>query len=85
MAQSIAPNLIGFDEIPQTIPHFCIESFRRNNKPDALAFKIGDAWHRLSGSDAIERIRTDRVGLSALGVKAGDRSRSSLRTGPNGR
>ncbi len=73
MAQSIAPNLIGFDEIPQTIPHFCIESFRRNNKPDALAFKFGEAWHRLSGSEAIERIRNIAVGLSALGVKAGDK------------
>jgi len=73
MAQSIAPNLIGFDEIPQTIPHFCIESFRLNNKSDALAFKIGEVWHRLSGSEAIERIRNIALGLSALGVKAGDK------------
>ena len=36
----IAENLIGFDKIPQTIPHFCLESFRRNNKRDALAFKL---------------------------------------------
>ncbi len=68
-----ATNLIGFDEIPQTIPHFCIESFRLNNKPDALAFKIGDVWHRMSGSEAIERVRNIALGLSALGVKAGDR------------
>jgi long-chain acyl-CoA synthetase len=73
MAQLLAPNLIGFDQIPQTIPHFCIESFRLNNKPDALAYKIGDVWHRLSGSEAIERIRNIALGLSALGVKAGDK------------
>lgn len=69
----IAENLIGFDKIPQTIPHFCIESFRRNAKPDALSYKIDDAWHRMSGSEVIERIRRIAIGLSQLGVKAGDR------------
>lgn len=68
-----AENLIGFDKIPQTIPHFCIESFRRNDKPDALAYKQDGEWHNLSGSRAIERIRRIARGLSALGVKAGDR------------
>src|SRR5687767_15653204 len=68
-----AENLIGFDSIPQTIPHFCIESFRRNNKPDALAFKAGNVWHKISGLEAIERIRRIALGLSRLGVKAGDR------------
>ena len=69
----IAENLIGFDKIPQTVPHFCIESFRRNNKPDALSFKIDDVWHRLSGADAIERVKRIALGLSRMGVKAGDR------------
>jgi len=68
-----AVNLPGFENIPQTLPHFCFESFRRNNKPDALAFKIGDAWERISGADAIRRVRRIALGLSALGVKAGDR------------
>jgi long-chain acyl-CoA synthetase len=69
----IATNLIGFESLPQTLPHYCLESFRRNNKPDALCFKIGDAWQRISGSEAIERIRRIALGLSALGVRAGDR------------
>ncbi len=68
-----AENLIGFENIPQTIPHFCIESFRRNNKPDALAYKLADTWNRISGLDAIARIKRIALGLSALGVKAGDR------------
>ena len=68
-----AENLIGFENIPQTIPHFCIESFRRNAKPDALAFKLNGAWHNISGSEAIERIKRIALGLSALGIKAGDR------------
>lgn len=68
-----AANLIGFDEIPQTIPHFCIESFRRNNKVDALAFRLGDVWRKIAGADAIERIRRIAIGLKSLGVQAGDR------------
>ncbi len=66
-------NLIGFKNIPQTIPHFCIESFRRNKKRDALAFKIGDVWNYLSGTEIIERVRRIAFGLSQLGVRAGDR------------
>lgn len=68
-----ADNLIGFDTIPQTIPHFCIESFRRNNKRDALAFKIDGVWNYLSGIDVVERIRRIALGLAQLGVTAGDR------------
>jgi long-chain acyl-CoA synthetase len=69
----IANNLIGFENLPQTVPHFCIESFRRNNKKDALAYKIGDVWTYLNGTEVIERIRRIALGLSNLGVKAGDR------------
>jgi len=69
----IAENLIGFDRIPQTIPHFCLESFRRNNKRDALAFNVDDVWHYLSGVEVIEKVRRIAIGLSQLGVKAGDR------------
>jgi long-chain acyl-CoA synthetase len=73
MAQAIAPNLVGFDQIPQTIPHFCIESFRKHNKPDALGFKVDSVWYHLSGFDAIERIKRIALGLSSLGISAGDR------------
>ena len=50
-----------------------MESFRRNNKVDALAYKAGDAWKYLSGYDVIERIRRIADGLARLGVRAGDR------------
>lgn len=68
-----AENLVGFNEIPQTIPHFCIESFRRNDKADALAYKVGDVWHKISGVEAIARIRRIALGLARLGIRAGDR------------
>jgi long-chain acyl-CoA synthetase len=66
-------NLAGFGDLPQTLPSYCLESFRRNNKPDALAFKFGGEWRRISGSEAIERVGRLALGLAALGVKAGDR------------
>ena len=69
----IAENLAGFDRLPQTIPHFCLESFRRNAKKDALAFKVGDVWNHLSGPEVIEKVRRIALGLAQLGVKAGDR------------
>ena len=68
-----APNLIGFENIPQTIPHYCFESFRRNNKPDALAYKVEDVWHYLSGTEVVERVKRIAMGLAALGVRSGDR------------
>lgn len=69
----IAENLIGFDRIPQTIPHFCFQSFRHNNKKDALAYKADDVWNYLAGTEVIERVRRIALGLIELGVKAGDR------------
>ena len=73
MASTVAPNLIGFENIPRTIPHYCFESFRRHNKPDALAFKIDDVWTYVNGLDAVERVKRIAMGLAALGVRKGDR------------
>ena len=38
-----------------------------------MAFKIGEAWKHLSGVEVIERVRRIALGLSQMGVKAGDR------------
>ncbi|HLM01275.1 MAG TPA: long-chain fatty acid--CoA ligase [Pyrinomonadaceae bacterium] len=70
---SVAPNLIGFENLPQTIPHYILESLRRNRKPDALSHKIQNAWQRISGDEVIERIRHLTLGLQDLGIRAGDR------------
>ncbi len=69
----MANNLAGFENIPQTIPHFCFESFRRHNKSDALAYKVENVWNYINGDAAIERIKRIAMGLVALGVKPGDR------------
>ena len=62
-----AENLIGFEDLPQTIPHFCLESFRRHNKPDALSHKVNDIWENLSGEAVIEKIKYIALGLADLG------------------
>ncbi len=69
----IAENLIGFENIPQTLPHFCLESFRRHNKPDALSYKIDEVWKHLSGTEVVRKIKNLALGLASLGIKAGDR------------
>jgi len=73
MASTRTYNLTGFDAIPQTIPHFCFEAFRRHNKRDALAFKVDDVWNYVSGIEVIERVKRIAMGLASMGIKAGDR------------
>lgn len=68
-----AEKLIGFENIPPTIPHFCLESFRRNENRDALGHKETDVWEYFTGAEIIEKIKRIALGLSSLGVKAGDR------------
>ena len=68
-----ADKLIGFESLPQTLPHFCLESFRRTGAQDALGYKIGDVWHFLSGTETVEKLKNLALGLAAMGVKAGDR------------
>lgn len=69
----IAENLAGFENLPQTIPAFCLESFRRHRKPDAMGFKNNGSWEHFSGAEVIEKIRHLALGLADLGVEAGDR------------
>lgn len=73
MATALAENLVGFEHLPMTLPHFCIQSFRVNDKPDALAFKVDGVWKRISGTEAVERIRKIAIGLRNLGIREGDR------------
>lgn len=68
-----APNLIGFSAIPQTIPHYCFESFTRHDKPDALSFRRDGVWQHVGGGLAVERVKRIAAGLAALNVRKGDR------------
>lgn len=66
-------NLIGFEGVPHTVPHYCLEAFRRNDKPRALGFKADDSWHFFSGSQIVEKVRKIALGFAALGIKPGDK------------
>ncbi len=69
----INANLKGFENLPQTLPAFCFEAWRRHAKSDALSYKINDVWEHLSSAGVVEKIKHIALGLADLGVKAGDR------------
>ncbi|HEX6625557.1 MAG TPA: long-chain fatty acid--CoA ligase [Pyrinomonadaceae bacterium] len=60
-------------ETPSTIPGMCLSALRHYAKPDAVNLKSGGEWLHISGEDFIRRIRAVALGLSALGVRKGDR------------
>src|SRR5215207_229149 len=66
-------NLIGFEEFSQTIPQFILESLLRFKKAEAWGYKVKDAWEHFSYTEIIEKIKNVTLGLSDLGIKAGDR------------
>lgn len=66
-------NLIGFEDFSQTVPQFMYESLLRFKKADAWGHKVKDAWEHFSYTEIIEKIKNVTLGLSELGIKAGDR------------
>ena len=68
-----AENLVGFDSLPQNLPSYCLESFRRHAKPDALSYYSDRAWQRISGDEVVEKVKRLALGLKELGVNAGDK------------
>ncbi|HZH33590.1 MAG TPA: long-chain fatty acid--CoA ligase [Pyrinomonadaceae bacterium] len=68
-----AEQIVGFDSLPQTVPHFCLAAFQKFNKPDALSHKVKTAWQNISGEKIIEQIKNVALGLYEMGVRAGDR------------
>jgi long-chain acyl-CoA synthetase len=51
----------------------CLEALGRHAKADALSLKKGGQWLHIPGEAIIRRVRAVALGLSALGVKKGDR------------
>ncbi len=51
----------------------CLEALGRHAKADALSLKKGGQWLYIPGEAIIQRVRAVALGLSALGVKRGDR------------
>jgi long-chain acyl-CoA synthetase len=59
--------------VPPTVPAMCLEALRRYAKPDALNIKKEGRWLHIPGEAIIRRVRAVALGLSALGVRKGDR------------
>src|SRR5688572_25454396 len=60
-------------EAPATVPEMCLRALERHGKPDALNLKADGQWLHIPGDAIIKRVRAVALGLSALGVKKGDR------------
>ena len=60
-------------EVPATVPGMCLEALARHAKPDALSLKREGQWLHIPGDAIIRRVRAVALGLSALGVRKGDR------------
>jgi long-chain acyl-CoA synthetase len=69
----LGENIVGFEKLPQTIPHFLLESFKRNANKGLLYHKIDTKWLKLTGKQATEKIKNITVGLKELGIQKGDR------------
>src|ERR687890_1209490 len=60
-------------QAPTNVPGMCLEALGRHAKADALSLKKGGQWLHIPGEAIIRRIRAVALGLSALGVRKGDR------------
>ncbi|HVF55407.1 MAG TPA: long-chain fatty acid--CoA ligase [Pyrinomonadaceae bacterium] len=58
---------------PSSVPAMCLAALGRYLKHDAVNLKSGGEWLHIPGEAIIRRVRAVALGLSALGVKKGDR------------
>jgi len=63
-----------FEDEPRTISELFVYAAERFNKPDALNYKRGGSWHRISSKEVVDRARAIAAGLHQLGLKKGDRA-----------
>ena len=68
---------IEFESIPEgkpkTIPQMAIAAMQQYKKQDAFNHKQNGKWEHISGETFLRRVRHVALGLSKLGVVAGDR------------
>jgi long-chain acyl-CoA synthetase len=60
-------------DVPPTVPAMCLSALARHAKPDALSLKQKGQWLHIPGEAIIQRVRAVALGLSALGIRKGDR------------
>jgi long-chain acyl-CoA synthetase len=60
-------------DVSVSVPRMCLAALARHAKADALSLKKGGQWLHIPGDAIVKRVRAVALGLSALGVKKGDR------------
>ncbi|CDM66274.1 AMP-dependent synthetase/ligase [Pyrinomonas methylaliphatogenes] len=61
------------EERPRTLPQLCLTALGRHNRADAVNYKQGGRWRRVSAREFARRVRSIALGLAELGVRKGDR------------
>lgn len=61
------------EDRPQTLPQLCLTALSKHDRSDAVSYKQGGRWRRLSAREFVRRVRAVALGLTELGVKKGDR------------
>jgi len=56
-----------------TLPGFCLGAIVRHNKPNTVSEKRGGEWAHVSSDEFARRVRHIALGLTDLGIQAGDR------------
>jgi long-chain acyl-CoA synthetase len=73
MSQAMTESISEPPRHLDTIPKLCLASISKYAKRDALNTKREGEWLHIASETFIERVRHTALGLSGLGVKAGDR------------
>jgi len=61
------------EEKPQTLPQLCLTALKRYDRSDAVNYKQGKDWRRVSAREFARRVRSIALGLADLGVRQKDR------------
>ncbi|MEP6923556.1 MAG: long-chain fatty acid--CoA ligase [Pyrinomonadaceae bacterium] len=68
-----AEQIVGFGNLPQTIPHLMFGALQQFNKADTLNYKNQDSWISIAAEQFVERVKYVALGLYEIGIRAGDR------------
>ena len=68
-----AEEIVGFGNLPQTIPHLMFGALQTFSKADTLSYKNQESWINIAATQFVERVKHVALGLYEIGIRAGDR------------
>jgi long-chain acyl-CoA synthetase len=63
-----------FSDEPRTLAELFLKAAEKHNRADALNYKSGGEWKRISSDEMISRAENIALGLYSLGLRKGDRA-----------